>query len=482
MIPASVKVLNAQKRMARYYIQRLQTMNSLHKLDGNNIRVALEQYDTESSQIEQILRWLNSHSDDDVDAERLLLEIMVAGRLILQERLDIQLLFILYEKALSSAKVQEELLAQLICTDMIGKLHQIVQNLPQSLKYYEQAYSLAQQLGDAEHLSLALHRLGSIKTAMGENAPALDWLKQALLMSQKIKSELRISEDILELVTILLYLGEWEQAQNYVDYAHDLIGENKNQQEYIRLLRTMSQLAEQKGQSLQAIAYLKEANELAKTLNIVTWNIETMFTLAMSYDNIADFESAHHYYYEALELAIQTGRYVYRNSIVGSLGYSYYLQGNYEKALEYSELGLTYHQEIQRPVGMCLGLANLVAINIALGHLEEAQIRLLEGMSVAVELDNVRVQLVLIVAGIQYLVALAKTTSIDTAQTMMSVATQWSGFVHNTSYIQYEVLLELDKLRPDMVAILGDTQVEQLMVKGESLALESIIDHILNRL
>ncbi len=482
MIPAPVKVLDAQKRMARYYIQRLRTMNSLHELDGNNIRVALDQYDTESSQIEQVLRWLDTHSDDDVDAERLLLEIMIAGRLILQERLDIQLLFSLYEKGLSSAKVQEDILAQLICTDMIGRLYQQVQNLSQALQYYEDAYSLAQQLGDAEHLSLALHRLGAISTDMGQNTPALDWLKQALAMSQKIKNELRISKDVLALVNILLYLGEWEQAQNYVDYARDLIGENKHQQDYVRLLRTMGDLEEQKGQPLQAIVYLEEANNIAKALNIATWNIETMFTLAISYDNIADFESALHYYYEALELAIQTGHYVYRNSIVSSLGYSYYLQGNYEKALEYSELGLTYLQEAQRPVGMCLGLANLVAINIALGHLEEAQSRLLEGLSVATELDNVRIQLVLIVAGIQYLVALAKATSIDTAQTVMSVATQWSGFVHNTSYAEYEVLLELDKLRPDMVAILGDTQVEQLMIEGEALALEGIIDHILNRL
>ena len=87
----------------------------------------------------------------------------------------------------------------------------------------------------------------------------------------------------------------------------------------------------------------------------------------------------------------------------------------------------------------------------------------------------------MVVAAVQYLVALAQSQP-GQQQDTITTGVLWAGFVYTAAQAEEENRMELDKLRPSMVEVLGEAEVEQLIKQGESLTLEGIIDHVLQRL
>jgi len=87
----------------------------------------------------------------------------------------------------------------------------------------------------------------------------------------------------------------------------------------------------------------------------------------------------------------------------------------------------------------------------------------------------------MVVAAVQYLVTLAQSQP-DPNHDTITTSVLWAGFVYTAAQAEEENRMELDKLRPSMVEVLGEAEVEQLIKQGESLTLEGIIDHVLQRL
>lgn len=477
MIAMPAKVIGAQKRMARYYIQRLRDMNTLYKQGGRNIRHALDQYDAESNQIEQTLGWLHTHSNDDEDVADLFNDMLIAGRMIFMNRIKFSDLLPFLKNALASVEAQADIPSQLICLDIISQIYLEVNQMEEAYAYGHQLYTLAKESGHHQQTANGMYGLGLICLSSGRQAEAKHWWQDALSLYLEVRNTDRTIDSYLGLAHVALQLGEWDESQQFLDRAYASVTSEDNLKQKWLILQVMSDLKEKTGDRDAIILYRNEILEIAITLANRSDILHSHLSLAITYGAQGDFRKSQQHFRDALEIADELGMHRHRLRIWGNLGYLHYIEGDYELARDYTEKSMQTLLDGQNYYLACITMANLAPIYIHLKALDDARRVAHDGMQLAVDLENPQLQVMMIVTAVQYLVARAQS---DQAQHTITTAVLWAGFVYAAPQAEEENRTELDKLRPAMVALLGDAEVDNLLAQGEALQLEAIIDDILN--
>jgi len=481
MVAMPPNVIDAHKRMARYYIQRLREMNTLYDQGGRNIYHALRQLYVESTQIEQTLIWLETHSNDDTGSAALFVEMLLAGRSILQETLTPAYRLSLYQRALSRMQQQGDVQSSLACLYTVAFCYLHLNEIDLALAHFQQLYDLAQAHRYDTQSAESLYRIGALHSRLGRTKESIDWFLQAYHLFRRAK-------DLKGEVTCLVGLGyaamdtgDWAKAETYLSAAQAAAMQSDDADSLHRALTGVGQLHHRRGRINDAIPYLQQAKDAAELTGSQLNMMQITLNLAMSYSITEQYAQAFQYYHEALDLSQQSGRTASETEILGNMGYTYYLAGDYENAREHTEAALTLFLNARSYHNACITMANLVAIDTHLGALADARRFVQNGMQLAVDLNNPQLQLMMIVAAVQYLVALVQSPS-DQQSDILKTGVIWAGFVYTAPQAEEENRNELDKLRPDMVKILGQPQVEQLLAQGASLKLDNITSHIAHRL
>lgn len=478
MIVMPPKVLDAKKRMARYYIQRLRDVSALYEQSGHHIRDALNQYDAESTQIEQMLSWLEKHSTDDEYIAALFSEMLLTGRLIFQERLVTENRLALYQHALTYAEMQDDTESSLKFLYSIAFCLSYLNENNKAIHLFEQIHSLAQAHGYEEKSASSMLQLGYHHSNLGRQNQAINWFLQALQLFHRLRDLNGEVKCLINLGYAAMDTGDWTKAEAYLSQAHEMAMNSDDYELMSQALTGISIFKQRQGLVAQAIPYMVQSKDVAKMTGSLIDMMFVAMNLAVIYSMTEQFSQAFQHYHEALEISRKFGRAGKETEILGNMGYTYYLVGDYENAREHTENALSLLLNGQSNHHACITMANLAAIHTKLEALPEARQVVHDGMQLAVDLENPQLRVMMIVAAVQYLVALAQSQS-EQQQDTITTSAMWAGFVYAAPQAEEENRTELDKLRPAMVEMLGEAQVEQLMKRGQSLTLESITDYIL---
>jgi tetratricopeptide (TPR) repeat protein len=117
-------------------------------------------------------------------------------------------------------------------------------------------------------------------------------------------------------------------------------------------------------------------------------NIGLLSNIAGAYDELGDAETAVHFYtYITSMVSPQPSLSI----VYSNLGVSYRRLGQYEQALEYTELAIRYEREANDRRGLALSLMNLSSIYYAQFLMKEAMAAIEESLALATELGNLLV-------------------------------------------------------------------------------------------
>jgi tetratricopeptide (TPR) repeat protein len=114
-------------------------------------------------------------------------------------------------------------------------------------------------------------------------------------------------------------------------------------------------------------------------------NLPLLSNLAGAYDEIGDVETAIQFY---TFIANSVKTHAAWSIVYSNLGVSYRRTGEYDKALEYTQLAIQFEREEHDRRGLAISLMNLSSIYYAQFQMKEAMATIEEALALATELNN----------------------------------------------------------------------------------------------
>jgi tetratricopeptide (TPR) repeat protein len=199
--------------------------------------------------------------------------------------------------------------------------------------------------------------------AMNDPQTALSWNNKSVEVSRRLgpDGQVILIWRLLDLVfTTMWELNDYRQALAPFAEAETLL-QKLGPENYPGLragiASSHAHLANQQGKHQDAIAYAREAIQIAEKLGWVEYIWELVY-IGDAYTGLGEYEQARNCYLEALHQTDQMED-LRRPFVLHHLGMVDFYQGNLKRALEYSQAGLQQAYEIpdNNNIAICLGLA-----------------------------------------------------------------------------------------------------------------------------
>jgi CHAT domain-containing protein len=291
-----------------------------------------------------------------------------------------------------------------------------------SLESLQKAFTLYQNLGDAQGIANCLGSLGDTYFSMGQYGQAAGFYHQSLVLKKAIGDRSGEVEVLLGLSNTYLYLGQEERAKKFEQQAEDLKQEIGNPQRQAAFLNNLALDSQSQGKYEEAIAFnlqqLKIAREIAnptleaeslqklaqayelsgqsqKAIELYQQQLEfaqksndnaleaiALSHLASAYESLEQSPKAIELYQQQLEIARKSGNPNQEAIALNQLATAYESQGQYSKAIELYQQQLEAAKKTNNRLAEGTALNNLALASLKSNNLTEAQPKLLDALKV----------------------------------------------------------------------------------------------------
>lgn len=299
-----------------------------------------------------------------------------------------------------------------------------------SLESLQKAFTLYQNLGDAQGIANCLGSLGDTYFSMGQYGQSAGFYHQSLVLKKAISDRIGEVEALLGLSNAYLYLGQEERAKKFEQQAqvirreignprrqaaflNNLALDSQSQGEYqeaiafhlqqlkiareignpsleAESLQKLAQAYELSGQSQKAIELYQQQLEFAQKSNDNALEAIALSQLANAYESLGQSPKAIELYQQQLEIARKSGNPAQETIALNQLAIAYESQGQYPKAIELYQQQLETAKKANNRLAEGTALNNLALASLNSNNLTEAQPKLLDALKVW---DAIRSQL-----------------------------------------------------------------------------------------
>ena len=237
-------------------------------------------------------------------------------------------------------------------------------NHTESLEYYQQALKMQQTLHEAENhddVAAALRSMAIAYQNLGNYTQSLEYFKQALTMQQELhegENHAEVAQSLHNVGAAYHNLGNDTQALKYYQQALTMqkaLHEGENHADVAAALNLVGEAYKDLGQRKQAFQYYQQALQMRKALSEGN-HAGNHATLAQVLKNEGDdrtrlgrYTEALEYYQQALKMQQTLHEGENHDEVAQSLhnvGAAYYNLGNDTQALEYYQQALAMQQEL----------------------------------------------------------------------------------------------------------------------------------------
>jgi len=198
--------------------------------------------------------------------------------------------------------------------------------------FYEQALSIARDIGDKQNEGKWLGNLGIAYDSFGDYQKAIEFHEQALSIARDIGDKHGEGSRLGNLGAVYFSLGDYQKTIEFYEQA------------------------------------LSIARDIGDKQNEGSW----LGNLGIAYYSLGDYHKATEFYEQALSIARDIGDKQNEGKWLGNLGIAYYSLGDYHKAIEFHEQTLSITRDIGDKYGEGRGLGNLGAVYFSLGDYQKA--------------------------------------------------------------------------------------------------------------
>lgn len=284
-------------------------------------------------------------------------------------------------------EMREELLGRLIDPHSratnLGSLGFACYSLGQferAIKLYEEALTIAHELGDRHNEVIWLSNLGSTHRAQGKVERAIKLYEEALVIARAIGDRGNEGVQLGRLGFACLRMRRVERAIEFYEQALAIAREIGDRRGEERRLSGLGSAYHDLGQVERAIEFYEQALAIAREIGDRWGEGLRLGNLGLTYRDLGHSLQAIGLYEEALTIARAIGDHWDESVWLGCLGNAYRDLEQVERAIEFHEQSLAIAREIGNRRGESHSLLGLGKVLLATGELSEAQRRCAEAL------------------------------------------------------------------------------------------------------
>ena len=270
----------------------------------------------------------------------------------------------------------------------LGNAYYSLGQYQQASDYYQQALTIAREIGDRQGEGTALGGLGNAYLSLGQYQQAIDYHQQALTIAREIGDRQGEGTALGNLGLACLSLGQYQQAIDYHQQALTIAREIGDRRGEGYNLGGLGSAYYSLGQYQQAIDFHQQHLTIAREIGDRSGEGNALGNLGNAYISLGQYQQAINYYQQALTIAREIGDRRGEGNALGCLGVAYFSLGQYQQAIDFHQQHLTIAREIGDRSGEGNALGNLGNAYISLGQYQQAINYYQQALTIAREIGN----------------------------------------------------------------------------------------------
>ena len=284
-----------------------------------------------------------------------------------------------FEDALSLAQKLGDERPQAPLETLVGGVNDVLGEIAKSHQHYERARVLATRLRDASIEGSALNNIGKLYNDAGDFQQALDYYLRALPLFADTPARRAIA--LNNIGVAYTSLGDLERALDYLQQSVELVkaGTDRNAESY-----TLSNIGFVYNRLLkfkEALDFYAQARAIQQKTGNRAQEAETLDLIGISYSDMGDPQKALGYHQQALEIQRATKNVRREALCLSNLGHVYRLLGQSEKAIEHFDQSLSLLRNLNDLKSVSVALEGRARAQQQRGNLTEARKDVEEALS-----------------------------------------------------------------------------------------------------
>ncbi|MEG4328912.1 CHAT domain-containing protein [Microcoleus sp. herbarium5] len=239
-----------------------------------------------------------------------------------------------------------------------------------ALDYYNQSFSLSQEIGDRRWQTFTLIVVGNVYSGLGEKQKALDYYNQSLPLSRETGDRSVEAFALICAGRVYSELGEKQTALDSYNQSLKLFRAIGDREQEARTLNYIGIVYSEVGEKQKALEHYGQSLPISQAVGDRSGQAVTLISIGHVYSELGDQQKALEYYSQSLPIFQTLGDRSSAATTLTSIGIAYSELGNKEKALEYFNQSLI----LKRIVGDRSGEARtLTGIGNIYAELEDQQ-------------------------------------------------------------------------------------------------------------
>jgi len=251
----------------------------------------------------------------------------------------------------------------------IGKIYLFLEKNQKALDYLNQALTLSQQTKDNKQTANILADIGVIYSLIGEEQKALNYYNQALPLSQRVGDNQETAFILTEIGKIYSDLGTEQKAIDYFNQSLDLTQKLEVKSLQSMILDDMGFAYILSGQPQKGLDYLiKQSLPISKHIEDKTLESSTLSHIGYTYEDVGNWQQALNYYKQSLVLSqkMEDNRGI--ATALHNLGTVYDQLRDGNKALDYFNKAVPLIRQVQDKAGEVANFGSIAHLEHRIGN------------------------------------------------------------------------------------------------------------------
>lgn len=354
---------------SQYYLQALSELSEA--IMTAQQRESLERIDNEIDNVRRAWwRAIEQHDLEGLQKAAHTVYVFYRLRSLENERQQIFEAAIAMVEAQPESDLQQRVLGKLLTYH--GELFMRLNQWPTAVQIWQRSLNIWQALGEEQgDYVYALAHIGQLQSQMGQLETGIQRLQRAVVMAQRIGDT--ITEGLSQLLfAMVVNRTHYQDPEEQINRALSLFKELQQPEGMGDANRILAGLKITQGQFDEAIDLLQEAIAYYDEINDRVGIALIKYQLGMAHIALGHYDQAEVAYRANYTIMADLAARTWAGNAANGMCDTYFVQGQYEKALEWNEIAITLQKQANVPFHMGIAIAYKARTLAYMGNTDEA--------------------------------------------------------------------------------------------------------------
>ncbi len=257
-----------------------------------------------------------------------------------------------------------------------------------AIEYYRQALIISKETEDKKGEGEALGNLGNEYSHLGELRKAIKYYEKSLIIARERRNIYGESAALGNLGTAYTDLREPRKAIEYYEQALEISIETGNRRGEAITLGNIGTMYREMGEPRKAIEYYEQALKIDRDIGDKRDEGRNLKDMGLAFSLLGENTKAIEYCEQALKIAKDIEDRIGECETLGNMGVIYYYRKEFREAIEYYKQALEINRKIGDRYGQNIDIRNLAAAYKELGETRKAIEHYEQALKISREMED----------------------------------------------------------------------------------------------